>query len=373
MHKNLKKLYLYAPQTPDLGGHFSGDRAILKLFKALFEDIGYDVIFPSHFSAKDRVGDHEFQTQAIEIAVQETKKILRQYDRPDLFVTYHHYYRAPDLLGPSLVQAWGCPYLIIESSHAPRREEGPWALYYQKTIEAFEAATTLLTINPGDAPMLLESSYADKVMSFNPFLKELPNPQRSRAELAAEYGLDPDRKWLLVVAQMRWRHKLPSYQFLAEALREIDLPYTLLIIGEGEARVEIEEAFDGLPACFLGEIPQPELFDFYEASDILPWPGVNEAIGMCYLEAQAYGCVPVMQSKSGGRFVIDPGKTGLISEDKSDYVNALSGLIQDTQHCKRMGEAARMHIREKHSWARAVQEIKACLVHDDKCVMHGLK
>lgn len=358
MPKNLKTLYLYAPQTPDLESSFSGDRAILKLFKSLFEDMGYDVVMPSPFFAKDREGDPTFQTHAIESAAHEVARVIEAYEAPDLFVTYHHYYRAPDLLGPSLVKAWGCPYMIIESSHAPKREHGPWALYYQKTLEAFEAATTLLTINPGDAPMLTASAYGDKVVTFKPFLSELPKTRRPRQSLANEYGLDAEKPWLLIVAQMRWRHKLPSYRFLAEALKDIDLAFELLIIGEGEARAEIEEAYEGVPAHFLGEIPQPELFDFYEASDLLPWPGVNEAIGMCYLEAQAFGCIPVMMAESGGRFVIEPGKTGLVAENKAEFTAHITKLIQDARLCAKMSEAARKYISEHHSLKKALSAME---------------
>lgn len=361
MPKNSKTLYLYAPQTPDLEGSFSGDRFILKLFKSLFERLGYEVIFPSSFSAKDREGDIAFQKNSIEKADQEVQKILNNHKAPDLFVTYHHYYRAPDLLGPSLVKAWGCPYMIIESSHAPSRAEGPWAVYYKKTVEAFEAASTLVTINPGDAPMLDASPWSEKVVMFNPFLPELPTLRRDRVLLADTYGLSAKKQWLLVVAQMRMRHKLPSYLFLAERLRKVNVPYELLIIGDGEARHEVEKAYQGLPAHFLGEIPHPELFDFYEAADILPWPGLNEAIGMCYLEAQAFGCVPVMMNKSGGRFVIEPGKTGIVAEDERGYSEALTTLIQDKKLCDDMSLAAREHVAKKHSWKNAIEDMKNVL------------
>src|SRR6185503_1801420 len=52
---------------------------------------------------------------------------LGREPRPDLWFSYHVYYKSPDWIGPHVAKTLGVPYLIAEGSHAPKREKGPWA------------------------------------------------------------------------------------------------------------------------------------------------------------------------------------------------------------------------------------------------------
>ena len=44
---------------------------------------------------------------------------------PELWLTYHLYYKAPDWLGPAVRAALGIPYVVAEASVAPKRAGGP--------------------------------------------------------------------------------------------------------------------------------------------------------------------------------------------------------------------------------------------------------
>ncbi len=43
---------------------------------------------------------------------------------PDMWLTYHPYYKAPDLLGPKLSFSFGIPYVTAEASYSARRNTG---------------------------------------------------------------------------------------------------------------------------------------------------------------------------------------------------------------------------------------------------------
>src|SRR5690606_29228919 len=86
--------------------------------------------------------------------------------------------------------------------------------------------------------------------------------ERHRAALAARWGLNPGRPWLLAVAMMREDVKRDSYLLLAQALEPIrDRPWQVLLVGDGPVRAEIEAAFArfGPRAVFAGALPEAAL------------------------------------------------------------------------------------------------------------------
>ena len=88
---------------------------------------------------------------------------------------------------------------------------------------------------------------------------------------------------------MRRGDKLASYRQLARAMQSlVDLPWTMLIVGDGPARGEVEAAFGGLPpdrVRWAGAVPGSDLPDICACADLMIWPAVNEAYGMALLEA----------------------------------------------------------------------------------------
>ena len=94
---------------------------------------------------------------------------------------------------------------------------------------------------------------------------------------------------MLTVGMMRHGDKLASYQILSEALAHLTGDWHLNIAGDGPARRQVEALMApfGQRVRFLGLLDRKELQRVYQQSSLLAWPGVNEAYGMIYLEAQA--------------------------------------------------------------------------------------
>ena len=49
---------------------------------------------------------------------------------PELWFTYHSYYKAPDLIGPRLAARFDLPFVTAEASHAGKRAAGDWASWH---------------------------------------------------------------------------------------------------------------------------------------------------------------------------------------------------------------------------------------------------
>jgi len=239
-------------------------------------------------------------------------------ERPDLWFTYHLYYKAPDWLGPAVSQSLGIPYVISEASYAQKRAQGPWAFGHEGSAEAIRKAALVLAPTRDDIPGLEQIIDARRIVHLPPFLDTAPytaaieNRQLLRDEFTEERELDPEVPWIAVVAMMRAGDKLASYRALAGALNRLkDLPLQLLVAGDGVARPEVEGLFDQR-ARFLGSLRQRRIAQVLAASDLSVWPAVNEAYGMALLEAQAAG-VPVVSCRTRGvpDVVID-GRTGIL-------------------------------------------------------------
>jgi glycosyltransferase involved in cell wall biosynthesis len=288
--------------------------------------------------------------------------------RPELWFTYHTYYKAPDWVGPAASRGLGIPYVVAEASLAPKRAGGPWAVGHEAVREALEAAAAVVTLNPVDRECLPPGP---RHVDLAPFLDAgLYRPARRRrrdhrSRLAERHALEPSWPWLLAVAMMRSGDKLRSYQVLARALERIaGLPWQLLIVGDGPARQAVEQAFAPLGRArvrFAGAVPPEALPGYYAAADILAWPAINEAFGMALLEAQAAG-LPVVAGRTGGvPAIVAHGETGLLQPvgDAARFADGVAALLGDPGLRRAMAAAAGAKVRAAHTLDRAARVLDA--------------
>lgn len=168
---------------------------------------------------------------------------------------------------------------------------------------------------------------------------------RDRGALARRHGLDPDRRWLLAVAMMRPGDKLQSYQMLGAALARLERnDWQLLVVGDGAARDQVQATLDpiGEKSILTGALPLADLPEIYRACDLYVWPGVGEAYGMAYLEAQAAGLPVVAGNERGVPDVVCHGETGLLTApgDPGAFAGAVARLLDDDDLRRRLARGA---------------------------------
>ena len=278
-------------------------------------------------------------------------------ERPELWFTYHLYYKAPDYLGPQVAKALGIPYVIAEASYAAKRAKGPWRLGHEASTAAIREASVVFCPTRDDIVGLERIIDAKRIVHLPPFLDSAPyraamsRRDELRASLAREHGLDPAVPWIVVVAMMRAGDKLASYRVLAEAMQRLDdLPWRLVIAGDGAARAQVEKLFDSR-ACFLGSLRQRRIAEVLAASDLCAWPAVNEAYGMALLEAEAAG-VPVVSCKTRGvPDVVLDGRTGVLVPygDEEAFARAVRALLTDAERRRALGREAARYVGAERS------------------------
>ncbi len=369
------RIAFYAPLKPPTHANPSGDRLMARLLMQALEQAGHDVTLASRYRSREAAGDAKRQTRLQKTGTRLAERLIRRYralparQRPQLWFTYHLYYKAPDWIGPAVAKALKIPYVVAEASVAHKRASGPWAASHRAVLQALEQATAVVTLNPLDAKLIPDQA---KVRTLKPFLDTAPYDavlalrDDYRQALAREQHLDPEMPWLLAAAMTRRGDKLASYQMLAQALRAIpDMPWQLVVAGDGEAYEEVRQAFAwAMPerVRFLGLV-QPEVMPaLYSACDLLVWPAVNEAYGMALLEAQAAG-LPVVAGRSPGvENVVAEGVTGYLCDPGlATFAASVREILTQTASRAAMGEAAPRMVAENHSLLAAARRLNSIL------------
>ena len=283
---------------------------------------------------------------------------LGREPRPDLWFSYHVYYKSPDWIGPRIAKTLGIPYIIAEGSHAPKRTHGPWALGHEGTTKALQAADRLLAMTSFDR-VCLEWIARDRVRDLKPFIDTAPFANAVRHEPS-------NQPRLLAIGMMRNERKRASYLMLAAALRKIAQPVELTIAGDGKFRDEIERAFKRDPrhrVNFLGAVAHTECPTLTASHDIFVWPGIGEAYGLVYLEAQASGLPVVACNDRGVPDVVLPAETALLSSanDEDAYARNLQTLIADAKMRRTMSERAGRFAIQERDVTRAATKLRAIL------------
>ncbi|MCT4494112.1 glycosyltransferase family 4 protein [Bosea minatitlanensis] len=279
---------------------------------------------------------------------------------PELWFTYHNYYRAPDLLGPEIAAALGIPYVTAEASDAARRAEGEWARHTAIVRHGLDAAAAHFHFTGRDREGL-EPWRRDgtALLPLPPFIAFDAPPPRHGGHDGGHDG--PPR--LVTIAMMREGTKLNSYRALARILARIgDEDWRLSVVGDGRSRGEVEQAFAGFAPeriAWRGLVARECALDELAAHDLFVWPGLREAYGLVYLEAQATG-LPVVAFDSGGvPATVRPGETALLAPegDEAAFAANLAALLRDGKRRRTMGEAARRFVLTERTLGRAADRL----------------
>jgi glycosyltransferase involved in cell wall biosynthesis len=363
------RIAFYAPLKAPDHPIPSGDRTIARLLMAALRRGGAEVEVASRLRARLAGADEAGQRALAKKGEAAAKRIVARCRarpkraRPQAWFSYHLYYKAVDWIGPRVADALDIPYCLAEASHAPKRAEGPYAFSHAAAEAAIKRADAIFCLNPVDrecvAPLIARRRLVDlpPFLDIEAFSKAPPSRMAARGELARAHGIDPDQPWLLAVGMMRGGDKLASYRLLAEALRHLDRPWQLVIVGDGEARDEVKRAMQPIAGgvFMLGALPRANLSKVYAACDLFVWPAVNEAFGMALLEAQACGLPAVAGAWGGVPAILVDGKTGWLSAPGDAAAFSADIDFALDADLAAIGRAARDNARKKHDIGVAAQ------------------
>ncbi|WP_416896248.1 MAG: glycosyltransferase family 4 protein [Minwuia sp.] len=342
---------LKAPDHPSP----SGDRTMARLLMQALKVAGHDVFLASRLRTREAKGDAGEQNRIRLIARQEASMLSAKLlnDPPDLWFTYHLYYKAPDLIGPDVARALGIPYVAAEASHAEKRLKGPHAHFAADALVAIQQADALVCMTDRDRRGLLEVVPSERLYSLKPFVPTRPRPSLG-------HGSRPLR--LLAVAMMRPGDKMESYRLLASALGRLrNRSWTLTIVGDGIMKRRVRQTFAqfGGRVRFTGRVPESRLKGLYVSHDLLLWPAVNEAYGLALLEATAHGLPVVAGDEGGVADIIRHRVNGLLAppRDPAAFAALTRRLLDDRQQLHRLKVGSWRQIERGHRLNQAAHTL----------------
>ena len=361
------RIAFYAPLKSPAHPVPSGDRQIARSLLRALQHAGHEAPIASHLRSFDAQGDGERQARLRRLGERIAARLARRWRTaaPDLWLTYHVYHKAPDLIGPKVSRALGIPYVAVEASITPTQRDGRWSKGHMLVVDAIRAADTIVCINPRDVQEVRRVRDATAALDvLTPFI----DVAAFTAGLDAQHGRARDDRdvRLIAVAMMRDGAKLASYRTLAAALAHVTgVHWSLRIVGDGPVRQDVEQAFGpfGDRVSFVGEQSAPVIAALMRDSELLVWPAIGEAIGVVFIEAQACG-VPVIGGDSPGvAAVVEAERTGVLVplEDPLALAAAIRRLASDPSLRERMGAAAAAHVRARHDVPVAATALDAIL------------
>lgn len=165
---------------------------------------------------------------------------------------------------------------------------------------------------------------------------------------------------IVCVARLRPVKNLTLLLEACAILRARTVRFRCVIVGEGDARLELEALRDrlGLAASVAlpGPADQPEVLSQWRMAAVATLTSHSEGMPVSLMEAAACGVPAVATAVGGVPELVDDGVTGIVvpAGDATSLGGALERLLRDAALRTRMGAAARQRAEREFSRPRQV-------------------
>jgi phosphatidyl-myo-inositol dimannoside synthase len=277
---------------------------------------------------------------------------------PDLWLTYHCYYKAPDLLGPVLSRKLGIPYCIFQGIYSTKQRRSPKGkIGFYLNRHGLLQADKIFSNRKVDHKNLKRIIPSKRLSYIQPgiFPEQFCFNQNARNEMRKRWRVDKEPV-ILSAAMFRPDVKTQGIKWMLKALAKLatdNIPFKLVIAGDGSERETLVKlAQELLPGrvIFSGRIERDKMHRFYSGGDLFVFPGIRESLGMVFLEAQSCG-LPIIAFDNGGiPEIVQKDTTAYLTPpfDVDAFCRAVKQVLLDTEKRNTMGRAAAEHVRTNH-------------------------
>ena len=355
------KIALFCPNKPLSHVHPSGDLTIARDLQNALNDMGHDcreiVQFRSRWFWKSAEGCFRAFTSFFEAYGK-----ARQF-APNLWLTYHSYYKSPDILGPWVSRLVRIPYVIFQPMYSTkRRKTAETRVGYYLNRLALKTASWAFTNNLNDIVGLGRILHPNRI-SYLPsgiVPEEFQRDEAAGNKIRKRFQIPSDALVVMTAARFRPGVKYESLVYLLRSLALIEperQPFTLMVVGDGPMEEQLKALADELlpgQTIFTGRVARHHMVQFYSAADLFAFPGIGESLGMVYLEAQACGLPVVALDSPGVSQVVAGGQTGLlVSRDEGHAMaEAIATLLKSPEVRQKLGREATQYVGEQRNAQR---------------------
>ena len=311
--------------------------------------------------------------------IKERRKAIQRFSDTsvDLWLTYHSYYKAPDLLGPAVCGKLNIPYVIFQGIYSTKRRR-QWkakpGFYLNK--KSLYAANHVFSNKSVDLLNLKRLLPENRLTYVAPGIipDEFSFDETSRETLHRQWNI-ADEPVIFSAAMFRPDVKTEGLIWVIRACGELyrqGQNFRLVIAGDGKEREKLQQLAKEHVAdrvLFLGKIPRKDMYRYYSAADIFVFPGIRESLGIVFLEAQSCGLPVVAFNNAGVPEAVRDGKTGLLVPmyDLEPFVDAVKRLMVDKNLRRQMGIAAKSYVREAHDLEKNYKKLDSVIQRTVNC------
>ncbi len=303
----------------------------------------------------------------------EQKRIIRQFSKADidLWFTYHSYYKAPDLLGPVVCRKLKIPYVIFQGIYSTkRRRKLKTRMGFYLNKKSLCAADHIFANKNVDLLNLKRLVPQSRLTFVSPGLRpdDFCFDANARTDLRTQWNVGDDPV-VLSAAMFRPGVKTEGLTWVIRTCGELfrkGRNLWLVIAGDGKEKARLRRlARDHLPnrIRFVGKVPRNEIYRFYSAGDLFVFPGINESLGMVFLEAQSCGLPVVAFENAGVPEAVQNGRTGILVPmyDSDLFADAIARYLSNPDLRQKMGKAAQSYVRETHDMNKNYQMLESVI------------
>jgi glycosyltransferase involved in cell wall biosynthesis len=263
------RIAFYAPFKPLDHPHPSGDQMIGRGIFAFLRQQGHQPFIISRLRSR---WIYWKPVRLIQAAWEHRHVIRLLKEKPvDLWLTYHSYYKAPDILGPRVCRLLQIPYVIIQPSYGTRVSRC-WKTRpgFHLNRRALLAADMLITDRSKDFKNLQRIIPPERLQrikpGLDPALFTFSRTARSALRQSWQAG---GRTTILTAAMFRSDVKTKSLIRMINScirIHQAGHDFLLIIAGDGPERDRIKALAAELPKdkiCFTGQIARKKMYQYY--------------------------------------------------------------------------------------------------------------
>ena len=357
-------LAFYTPVKHPYQTEPSGDRELGRLLMAAFRGVGFAPHLASQLLTYRRAFDAADAARVERIAALTAARLVARYRRgeparrPRAWVTYQSYYRAPDLVGPTVATALDIPYVLVDTYLSGKSRRTPFRPWVSAARLAVGRADLIFLMSPRDRPRIAAHRgprfAAERILDLPPAVDLARFDATAERRAACRVALrerfpGAEGPVILAVAAMREMKKLDAYRLLAGALGRLHAaaparPWRLAVVGDGPARSAVAEALEAVPpgrVAFLGSLEPESLPAAYLGADLFVFPGRFHVV---YLQAAAAALPVVACAGPGPDPMIAPDGALLTPPTPDAFATGVARLLDDPALRRTMGTAARRFV-----------------------------
>jgi glycosyltransferase involved in cell wall biosynthesis len=339
------RIAFYCPNKSLDDPHPSGDLVIARGLLQALNGLGHDCRELIAFRARWFWKSPQGWWRAVSSLIR-AWRLARSW-RPQVWLSYHSYYKSPDVLGPWICSALNIPYVLFQPIYSTRPRRDPATrLGFYLNRQALRSAQHAFTNNINDIQALRRILRESQITYVPPgiFPEEFRRDAEAGRRLRQSLRIPEHVALLLTAARFRPGVKLQSLAYLFRSLHLLaakDLPFQLLVVGDGPMEGQVRSMAERLVpgrVRFAGRVMREHMVRYYSAADLFVFPGIGESLGMVYLEAQACGLPVVALDTAGVPQVVQRDETALLvrKDDGGALADAVETLLFEPETRRRL-------------------------------------